>query len=95
MFNEFKKLVNACGNDVTLYHGTNKNFRITIEDFEGFDEHWHEIMREYDNEKAVNALLDWLETNCTEQCIDLYTGYKFPDFQVIVGHASLKNIDIA
>ena len=95
MFNEFKKMVEACGNDVTLYHGTNKNCRITIEDFEGFDEHWHEIMREYDNEEAVNALLDWLGANCIEQCIDLYTGYKFPDFQVIVGYASLKNIDIA
>ena len=95
MFNEFKQMVDACGNDVTLYHDTTKNYRLTLEDFEGFDEHWHEVMREYDNEEAVNALLDWLETNCTEQCIDLYTGYKFSDFQVIVGYASLKNIDIA
>ena len=88
MFNEFKKMVDACGNDVTLYHGTNKNYRITLEDFEGFDEHWHEIMREYDNEAAVNALLDWLETNCTEQREDFYTYYIFPDFQVIVGYSS-------
>ena len=88
MFNEFKKMVEACGNDVTLYHGTNKNCRITIEDFEGFDEHWHETMREYDNEEAVNALLDWLETNCTEQREDFYIYYDFPAFQVIVGYSS-------
>ena len=88
MFNEFKKMVEACGNDVTIYHGTNKNCRITLEDFEGFDEHWHEIMREYDNEEAVNALLDWLETNSTEHHEDFYTYYNFPDFQVIVGYSS-------
>ena len=95
MFNEFMQMVEACSDDVTLDRRSNGIYRLTLEDFEGFDEHWHEIMREYDNEEAVNALLDWLETNCTEQCIDLYTGYKFPDFQVIVGYASLKNIDIA
>ena len=88
MFNEFKKMAEACGNDVTLYHGTNKNYRLTLEDFEGFDEHWHEIMREYDNKEAVNALLDWLETNCTEHHEDFYTYYEFSDFQVIVGYSS-------
>ena len=88
MFNEFKKMVEACGNDITLYHGTNKNYRITLEDFEGFDEHWHEIMREYDNEEAVNALIDWLETNSTEHHEDFYTYYTFPDFQIIVGYSS-------
>ena len=95
MFNEFMQMVEACGDDVTLSRRANGTYRLTLEDFEGFDEHWHEIMREYDNEKAVNALLDWLGANCIEQCIDLYTGYNFPDFQVIVGYASLKNIDIA
>ena len=44
MFNEFKKMVDACGNDVTLHHSTNKNYRLTVEDFVGFDEHWHEII---------------------------------------------------
>ena len=88
MFNEFKKLVDACGDDVTLSRRANGTYRLTLEDFEGFDEHWHEIMRVYDNEKAVNALLDWMETNCTEQREDFYTYYTFSDFQVIVGYSS-------
>ena len=62
MFNEFKKMVNACGDDITLSRRANGTYRLTLEDFEGFDEHWHEVEREYDNEEAVNALIDWLET---------------------------------
>ena len=88
MFNEFMQMVDACGDDVTLNRRSNGIYRLTLEDFEGFDEHWHEIMREYDNEAAVNALLDWLETNCTEQSEDFYTYYIFSDFRVIVGYAS-------
>ena len=88
MFNEFKKLVDACGDDVTLSRRANGTYRLTFEDFEGFDEHWHEIMREYDNEKAVNALIDWLDTNITEHHRDFYTYYTFSNFQVIVGYSS-------
>ena len=88
MFNEFKKMVDACGDDVTLDRRSNGIYRLTLEDFEGFDEHWHEIMREYDNEEAVNALLDWLETNCTEQREDFYIYYYFHDFQENVCYSS-------
>ena len=88
MFNEFKKMVDACGDDVTLNRRSNGIYRLTLEDFEGFDEYWHEVEREYDNEEAVNALLNWLETNCAEQREDFYTYYIFSDFQVIVGYAS-------
>lgn len=88
MFNEFMQMVEACGDDITLSRRSNGIYHLTLEDFEGFDEHWHEIMREYDNEEAVNALLDWLETNCTEHHEDFYTYYIFPDFQVIVGYSS-------
>lgn len=88
MFNEFKKMVDACGDDVTLSRRANGIYRLTLEDFEGFDEHWHEIMREYDNEEAVDALFNWMETNSTEQREDFYTYYEFSDFQIIVGYSS-------
>ena len=88
MFNEFMQMVEACSDDVTLDLRSNGIYRLTLEDFEGFDEHWHEIMREYDSEEAVDALLDWLETNCIEQREDFYIYYEFPDFQVIVGYSS-------
>ena len=88
MFNEFMQMVDACGDDVTLNRRSNGIYRLTLEDFEGFNENWHEVEREYDNEEAINALLDWLETNCTEQREDFYTYYEFSDFQVIVGYSS-------
>ena len=88
MFNEFMQMVEACGDDVTLNRRSNGIYRLTLEDFEGFNENWHEVEREYDNEEAVNALLDWLETNCIEQREDFYIYYNFPDFQVIVGYSS-------
>ena len=88
MFNEFMQMVEACSDDVTLNRRANGIYRLTLEDFEGFIENWHEVEREYDNEKAVDALFDWLETNCTEQREDFYTYYIFSDFQVIVGYSS-------
>ena len=88
MFNEFKKMVDACGDDVTFNRRSNGIYRLTFEDFEGFNDHWHEIEREYNNEEAVDVLLDWLETNCIGQREDFYTYYTFPDFQVIVGYSS-------
>ena len=88
MFNEFMQMVEACSDDITLDRRSNGIYRLTLEDFEGFNENWHEVEREYDNEEAVDALLDWLETNCIEQREDFYIYYEFPDFQVIVGYAS-------
>ena len=84
-----KEQLMALCEDISFWENTDKNMLgVIVEDFEGFDEHWHEIMREYDNEEAVNALLDWLETNSTEHHEDFYTYYDFPDFQVIVGYSS-------
>ena len=88
MFNEFMQMVEACSDDVTLDRRSNGIYHLTLEDFEGFNENWHEVEREYDNEEAVDALLDWLETNCNEQREDFYIYYIFSDFQIIVGYSS-------
>ena len=58
MFNEFKKMVDICGDDVTLDRRSNGIYRLTLEDFEGSDEHWHEVEREYDNEEAEINKID-------------------------------------
>lgn len=90
MFNEFKKMVNACGDDATLERHSDGTYVLTLEDFEGFDKHWNEIEREYDNEEAVDALLAWLEANCTGRDANLYIHYTFPDFRLTLGYASFN-----
>lgn len=65
MFNEFMKMVDACGTDAI-------------------------IEREFENDEAVDALLAWLNANCTERDANLYVRYTFPDFQLTVGYASFN-----
>ena len=88
MFNEFNKLVRACGVDAILERHSDGTYVLTLEDFEGFDDDWNEVEREYVNEKAVDALLKWLEANYTERKSDLYIHYVFPDFRLTLGYAS-------
>ena len=88
MFNEFKKMVDACGVDAILERHSDGTYGLTLEDFEGFDDDWNEIEREYENEEAVDALLDWLEAHCTRRDDNLYIHYVFSDFQLTFGYAS-------
>lgn len=60
---------------------------ITINDFEGFDEDWSEIMRKYDV-NAVRALIDWLEKHCIYEDGDFYSYYYFEKFDVQLGYSS-------
>ena len=88
MFNEFNKLVRACGVDAILERHSDGTYVLTLEDFEGFDDDWNEVEREYVNEEAVDALLKWLEANYTERKSNLYIHYVFPDFRLTLGYAS-------
>ena len=60
---------------------------ITIDDFEGFDEDWSEIMRDYDVE-AVDGLIEWLEEHCISEDGDFYSYYHFEEFDVQLGYSS-------
>ena len=88
MFNEFIQMVDACGVDAILERHSDGTYVLTLEDFEGFDDDWNEVEREYDNEEAVDALLEWLEDNCIDKTERLDIHYVFPDFQVTLGYAS-------
>ena len=88
MFNEFNKLVRACGVDAILERHSDGTYVLTLEDFDGFDDDWNEVEREYVNEEAVDALLEWLEANYTERKSNLYIHYVFPDFRLTLGYAS-------
>ena len=81
-----KILETAENNDITMWEYKNV-IHATIEDFEGFDENWDEVDREYDEEK-VTAILSELEENAIQIRKGYYTEYVFEDCTVKVGYAS-------
>ena len=62
--------------------------RLTIDDFEGFDEDWSEVERELENHKAVEEVLEWLEENADHIDRDFYHYYYFGEIVVEVGYSS-------
>lgn len=63
-------------------------FEVTIEDFEGFDEDWCEVIRKLDDVEAVNAFIKMLEAECSSFEDDFYVVYHFEGFDVQLGYAS-------
>ena len=61
---------------------------LTIDDFDGFDENWSEIERDFVDENAVDEVLEWLEKNADLVEPDFYSQYHFGEIVVEVGYAS-------
>lgn len=61
---------------------------LTIEDFDGFDDDWSEIERDFVDENAVDKVLEWLEKNADLVEPDFYSQYHFGEIVVEVGYAS-------
>ena len=80
--------IEALGEDASLWEYSDGTLGVTIEDFEGFDDDWSEVDREYDDEEAVDAFLEMLEAECSSQEGDFYVVYHFEDFDVRLGYAS-------
>lgn len=80
--------IEALGDDASFWEKDDGTLDVTIEDFSGFDEHWSEIFRVYDDEKAVDAFLEMLKNECSSQEDDLYVVYHFEGFDVQLGYAS-------
>ena len=77
----------ALGEDVS-YSVQDGFFRVTLEDFEGFDDDWSEVEREYDDPEAVERFEEMLEAECSSQEGDFYVVYHFEGFDVQLGYAS-------
>lgn len=80
--------VEALGEDVSLWERSDGTLDVTVEDFEGFDDDWSEVDREFDDEEAVDAFLEMLERECVSQEGDFYVTYHFDGFDVQLGYAS-------
>lgn len=73
--------------DISIDDDYDDMIAVTIEDFEGFDEHWHEILVDVDD--SVEYMEVWLAEHCISQCHDYYSEYEFDGFTVQVGCASM------
>ena len=71
--------VDECGSDV----------RVTVQDFEGYDEHWSEVDRELDDADAVDAVFERLVTEALDDDGDFYHYFQFDGFTVVWGYASM------
>ena len=82
-----EKMVEDVDYYVREIDGEKPEIVITVDDFEGFDEDWSEIMRDYD-EEAVDGLIEWLEEHCISEDGDFYSYYHFEEFDVQLGYSS-------
>lgn len=88
------EMFQTLGNDLCVWEDSidedPNGFRVTLNDFEGFDENWEEIDRDYDDEDAVDAFLEMLETECVSKEGDFYVTYHFDGFDVELGYESFN-----
>ena len=70
------------------YDVSDNHIDLTIDDFEGFDDDWCEVDREFVDADAVEEVLEWLEENA--DCVDgdFYHYYHFGEIVVEVGYTS-------
>ncbi len=86
-FEKMIATIKALGADA-IYYVRGSEIHVDIDDFEGFDEDWDEIMRDYDDAEAVSAFEEMLEAECLRQSGDFYTTYCFEGFSVVLGYTS-------
>lgn len=74
--------------DIETFEHLDGEIEVTVNDFEGFDEDWEEIEREY-NEEEVEKIYNTLKENCNEYVNNsMYPKFKFENFTVTWGYAS-------
>ena len=72
MFEKLMTMVNALVEVEDVYFREyNNTLYITVNDFEGFDEHYEEIDREFVNEELVEELVEFIKNG--NYIIDNYT----------------------
>lgn len=86
-YEEVMALLETLGEDVSTYTTCEGDLHVTVEDFEGFDEDWEEVERDYD-EDAVDAVYEALCEGCASVEGDFYHYLQFEGFILVWGYAS-------
>ena len=72
--------------DCTFYEA-DRHFDVTLCDFDGFDDDWSEVMRDYADQEMVDDLFELLDrADRTEG--DFYVTYYFEDCSLTLGYES-------
>ena len=81
MFEKLMTMVNALVEVEDVYFREyNNTLYITVNDFEGFGEHYEEIDREFVNEELVEELVEFIENaNCTIENYTIELNYSSED----------------
>lgn len=82
------ELLATLGSDVDVYERMDGTIRVTVQDFEGFDEEWSEVEAGHD-EDAVDVVYERLEAEASEVEGDYYRYFQFDGFTVVWGYASM------
>ena len=80
-------MAEALGDDAIVFDFEGQ-ISVDFNDFEGFDDDWSEIMRDYDDADAIEAFEEMLRAEALEVDDDFYTTYHFDGFIVKVGYTS-------
>jgi hypothetical protein len=86
-YDKMKSTLDSLSDDI-MYSIVADGFRVQIQDFDGFDDDWNEIMREYNNANAIDEFIDMLESDCISQDGDFNYVYHFDGFDVELSYAS-------
>lgn len=82
-------LLKECGEDVFVDDfKEKKELHLTFDDFEGFDDDWNEIEREYLNPAAVEKVFDYIEENANLISGGLYQQYQLDNYVIEIGFTS-------
>lgn len=87
---EMMTALEACG-DASVWETEEDGmlcYDVTLQDFDGFDDEWSEVMRDYEDEELVDAFLAALESQALRCEGDFYHTYYFDGFCVQLGYAS-------
>lgn len=84
---ETMTLLQTVGDDISAWVDDDGDVHVTVEDFEGFDDDWDEIMRDYD-EEAVEDVYEALASAAVTVIEDFYTVLDMGDFSISWGYAS-------
>lgn len=87
---EMMTALEACGDLIVWERATDEGtvYNVTMEDFEGFDDSWKEIMRDYEREDLVDEFLEALDEQALRMEGDFYYDYYFDGFRIHLGYAS-------
>ena len=73
------EMIKAMGEDVYDYKVSEGCIEVVIDDFEGFDDDWSEITRDYENPEAVDTFEEYVAKHESELDFEIYIDYTSSD----------------